>query len=252
MRVVLLGTGTSFGIPMIGCKCPVCTSSDVHNQRLRSSAYIEKGEARLLLDCTPDFRAQALQYGIDHIDAVFFTHAHFDHIAGIDDLRIFTLRSNHPIDVFGNDICVEDIKQRYGYFFNPPQIGGGILSLNLHVIDTESHYNGVTVTPIPVKHGILDILGYRFDDFGYITDASYVSTESIDLLKGIRILIINALRQRPHETHFSIGQAIEVADAIAPEQTYFTHICHHLEHSETNSTLPSHYQLAYDGLEIVL
>ena len=182
----------------------------------------------------------------------FITHAHFDHIAGIDDLRIFTLRSNHPIDVFGNDISVEDIKQRYNYFFNPPQIGGGILSLTLHVIDSECHYNGVTVTPIPVKHGILDIIGYRFDDFGYITDASYVSEESINLLKGIKILVINALRQRPHETHFSIGQAIEVADAIAPEQTYFTHICHHLEHVETNTSLPTRFQLGYDGLEIML
>ena len=252
MRVVLLGTGTSFGIPTIGCHCPVCSSPDPKNKRLRSSAYIESGNLHFLIDCTPDFRTQALRYGIEQVDAVFFTHTHFDHIAGIDDLRVFTIGNNKSIDVYGNKDVIADIERRYDYFFNPPQLGGGILNLNLHLIDKPINLGEVCVTPIPVKHGILDILGYRFNDFGYITDASYISEESLNLLRGVKILVINALRERPHATHFSLAQAREVAEKIAPQQTYFTHICHRLEHHETNRQLPPEFQLAYDGLEFTI
>lgn len=250
MRVVLLGTGTSFGIPTIGCHCAVCKSSDPKNKRLRSGAYVELGKFHFLIDCSPDFRTQALQSQIERVDAVFFTHTHFDHIAGIDDLRVFTVHNEKAIDVYGNQAVIDEIKLRYSYFFNPPQIGGGILRLQLHLLEEPIKIGDLLVTPIPVKHGILDILGYRFNDFGYVTDASYIPESSIELLKGVKVLVLNALRERPHQTHFSLGQALEVARIINPQQTYFTHICHRLEHHATNRKLPPQFQLAYDGLEI--
>ncbi len=252
MRIVLLGTGTSFGIPMIGCDCEVCTSDDPRNNRLRSGGYIEVGEARFLVDCTPDFRQQALRFGVRHVDAAFISHSHFDHIAGIDDLRIFTLRNHHTITLYGNEPTIEEIRTHYDYCFNPPQKGGGVPSVELKVIERPIKLHGITVTPIPVKHGILSILGYRFEDFAYITDASFVPDESIALLQGVKVLVINALRQKPHATHFSVGQAIEVAKKIQPKKTYFTHICHRLEHKETNRSLPPEYQLGYDGLTITM
>ncbi len=252
MHVTLLGTGTSFGIPTIGCHCPVCTSPDKKNKRLRSSAFIEHNNFKFLIDCTPDFRTQALRSGIEHIDAVLFTHTHFDHIAGIDDLRVFTIKQEAPIDIYGNREVVDDIRHRYAYFFDPPQIGGGILNLNLRIIESALDLDGLHVTPIEVKHGVLDILGYRFNNFGYITDASFISDTSLALLEGVELLVLNALRERPHSTHFSLGQALEIAKRVGARQTYFTHICHRLEHHETNKKLPPEYQLGYDGLEFDL
>jgi len=250
MKVTILGSGTSCGVPMIGCKCEVCTSTNPRNKRLRSSALIQTDSATFLIDCGPDFRQQALTHNITHIDAIFLTHSHSDHVAGIDDLRIFNFLQGAPMKIFASPDVLKDIKKRYDYTFNPPQIGGGVPELELHPVTAPFDFMGTHVTPLPIMHGKIPILGYRFDNFTYITDASYITEKTIEKIQNTQVLVLNALRREPHETHFSLGEALEVARRIAPRQTYFTHISHRLEHEATNHSLPPNAQLAYDGLII--
>jgi len=250
MKITILGSGTSTGIPMIGCACEVCRSDNPKNKRLRSSAFLETAEAHILIDCSTDLRQQALAYNITRINAVFLTHSHSDHVAGIDDLRIFNYWQGEKIKFFGSPQTLEDIKKRFDYCFDPPQKGGGVPQLELIPVQGELEFWGIKVTPLPVMHGKIPILGFRFDDFTYITDASFISEETIEKTKGTRVLILNALRQKPHSTHFSIAQAIEISRRIAPEQTWFIHLAHQVEHESANRDLPPNARLAYDGLVI--
>ena len=250
MKITVLGSGTSTGIPVIGCSCDVCLSDDPHDKRLRSSILIEIDGVNLLIDSGPDLRQQVLQNKIKYIDYVLFTHPHYDHVAGLDELRPFTLIKQKPIDIYANSYTLTELKKMFYYIFNTPeQIGGGITDVKLHVIENKPFsIQDIEITPIPVKHGKLDIFGYRIKDFAYITDASYISPESMKLLAGTKYLIINALRYREHPTHFNVSEAIEIVKEIAPNKAYFTHIAHALKHKETNMELPEGIALAYDGM----
>jgi phosphoribosyl 1,2-cyclic phosphate phosphodiesterase len=209
-----------------------------------------EGESNVLIDCSTDFRQQALTHQIDRLNAVLFTHNHADHISGIDDLRIYNLLHHRAIDVYGNEEVINDIRRRYAYCFNPVQIGGGVPQFELHQADAPFHIGPIAVTPIPVWHGNLQILAYRLNDFCYVTDANKIPESSLAHMQELKILVINALREKPFATHFSLGEALEIAQTLHPRQVYFTHISHRLDHEETNRSLPPGYQLAYDGLTL--
>lgn len=250
MKITILGSGTSCGVPMIGCDCEVCTSANPKNKRLRSSAYVETEKAKFLIDCSADFRQQALTHQIRRIDALFITHAHSDHVGGLDDLRIYNYLQDSPIKCYGSIPVLEELRKRYDYCFNPAQIGGGVPQIELIPFEEPFELAGIKITPLPVMHGRLPIQGYRFDDFTYISDASFIPDETKEKIMGARILVINALRHRPHSTHFSLTEALEVSNEFQPEKTYFTHISHQLEHWTTNHYLPPDARLAYDGMTI--
>lgn len=251
MRVTVLGSGTSFGVPMIGCRCAVCTSPDPRNRRTRSSIHVEvRPDCAFLVDTSIDLRQQALATGIRRVDAVFFTHTHSDHVNGLDEVRSFNYLQGGPVTLLSRQDILDDIARRFEHCFRPPQMGAGVPDIVLRPVEGPLEFRGVRVTPIPVKHGVLDILGWRFDDFAYVTDASAIPESSMDLLRGVEVLILNALRHEPHPTHMSLGEALAVARRLRPRQTYFTHICHDLEHAATNRSLPPEAQLAHDGLVI--
>ena len=235
---------------MIGCNCPVCTSPDPHNSRTRCSVYIEAENTRILIDTPPELRLQALREDINRVDAVLFTHAHADHLFGLDDVRRFNELSGKSMPCYGSAETHESIRRAFEYVFVRTQIGGGKPSLNLIDVDGPFDVDGVCVTPIPVLHGRLNVLGYRIGDFAYVTDCSYISEMSMNMLQNLDTLILGVLRPQPHETHFSLAEGIEVVETLKPNRAFFTHIAHKLDHEATNSILPPHIRLAYDGLKI--
>lgn len=258
MRVVILGSGTSAGVPTLGCRCAVCRSDDPRNKRMRASAYIEAGGLRLLIDCGPDFRTQALANGVEDVDFVLLTHAHADHVAGLDDLRSFNLVHKHPITLYGGDDTLADIRERFGYCFRPPtQAGGGLPDLRLETVppdrgqawaDGDSGDTILRALPIPVFHGKLPIFGWRLGNFAYLTDVSEVPDDSLARLKGVDTLVTSTLRHRPHPTHMSLDESVALARRVGARRTWFVHMCHDLDHAETNAALPPDIQLAHDGL----
>lgn len=250
MKVTILGSGTSEGVPTITCHCPVCLSDDPRDKRQRTGLWIQANGKSILVDASIDFRQQALTHHINDVDAVLITHAHSDHVAGIDDLRIFSKIYHKKIDFYGRKEHLDEICHRFHYCFNPVQIGGGVTKLEMNPVTGPFEVCGLKVTPIPVKHGVLDIYGYRIGQFAIVTDASFLSEESFAMLQGLDVLLLNALRPQPHSTHFSLSQALEASRKIGARQTYFIHICHLLGHSSTNASLPPEAQLAYDGLFI--
>ena len=255
MRITVLGSGTSTGVPVIGCECAVCRSDAPENKRLRCSLYIEDNGSAFLVDCSTDFRQQALRYGIRRIDAVLFTHNHADHMNGIDDLRVFNYLQGSAIGVYGDKVTLETIRRRFDYCFNPPQVGGGFPHLRLQEVQPRKgiRLGELDILPVRLKHGILDILGYRIgDSFAYLTDCSAVPEESMAQLEGVEVLIVDALRHKPHSTHFSLEQALELSRSLRPAQTWFTHIADDLDHFETNARLPANAQLLRDGQVIEL
>jgi len=250
MRVTFLGTGTSHGVPMIGCDCPVCTSDNPANRRTRSSVLVETGGASILIDTTPELRIQVLRERIERVDAVLFTHCHADHIFGLDDIRRFNDMSGKPMPCYGSGDTLTTVRRAFEYVFLPTQKGGGKPLLRLIPVDGEFEINGVRVTPVPILHGQLGIFGYRIGDFAYLTDCSHLPASSVGLLRGLDTLVLGVLRPEPHETHFSVGEALAVVDLLAPKRTFFTHIAHRLEHESTNRALPVGVQLAHDGLKL--
>ncbi len=250
MKITILGSGTSTGVPVIGCDCPVCRSDAPENKRLRSSIYVENGDDKILIDCSSDFRQQALRAKLPRIDAVFLTHDHADHINGIDDLRLFNFIQRNPIDLYAREDVVETVKRRYEYCFNPRQLGGGVPQLNLRpLLPGETvQLKSTAIQAIPIKHGILDIFGFRIGKrFAYLTDCSEVPESSVELLEGVEVLVVDALRKTPHSTHFSLSEALDFSRRIQPRQTWFTHIACRMDHFETNEELPDDAQLLYDG-----
>ncbi|NLN74976.1 MAG: MBL fold metallo-hydrolase [Armatimonadetes bacterium] len=250
MRITFLGTGTSHGVPMIGCDCPVCRSDDPKNTRTRSSVYIETGESRILIDTTPEMRIQMLREDISRVDAILFTHSHADHIFGLDDVRRFNDFNRCALPCYGNDVTLRDIRRSFEYVFVPTQIGGGKPSLDLIAVNGPFTAAGISVIPIKVKHGKLDVLGYRIGDFAYVTDVSFIPETSLDLLENLNTLVLGVIRPKPHETHLSLGEGVELVEMLQPKRAYFTHIAHQLDHQSTNAILPQHIRLAYDGLQI--
>lgn len=252
LRVTLLGTGTSAGVPTLGCRCAVCMSADPRNKRRRCCAYLEWEGFRGLIDCGPDFRSQAIDFGIPDIDAVLLTHTHADHVNGIDDLRAYNMVHKHRIALYGAPDALDDIRTRFAYAFAPPQPGGGVPEFDLLPVDGPFEVAGRTIVPVPVLHGILPILGFRIGTFAYLTDVSTMPEESFPLVAGVEVLVLSALRPRPHPTHQSVDEAVAVARRIGARQTWFIHMNHDLDHESTNRALPPETQLAHDGLVIEL
>lgn len=252
MRITFLGTGTSHGIPMIGCDCDVCRSGDPHNKRTRASVFVEVDGANLLIDTPPELRLQVIREDIRRVDAVLFTHAHADHVFGLDDVRRFNDLSGHVMPCYGLQGALRTIRQAYEYVFVPTQVGGGKPALELIPIESRFATCGIDVQPVQVLHGKLDVLGYRIGGFAYVTDVSCIPEESMELLRGVEVLVLGVLRPQPHETHFSVDQGLQVVESLRPNSAYFTHIAHRLDHELTNAQLPPHVRLAYDGLQITL
>ncbi len=249
MKVTFLGTGTSQGIPVIACDCQVCTSKNTKDKRLRVSVLIEVDGIRLVIDCGPDFRYQMLRAKVKHLDAILVTHEHKDHIAGLDDVRAFNYKQQQDMEVYAQKRVLDSLKREFYYAFSDFKYPGVPL-INLHEIDhVPFTVAGIQVYPIQIMHYKLPILGFRIGDFTYITDAKTVSEQEKEKIKGSKILIVNALQREKHISHFTLEEAINFAQEIGAEETYFTHISHRLgRHDDINRELPEGMALAYDGL----
>lgn len=252
MRIVVLGSGTSTGVPVIGCDCRVCTSNNKKNKRLRASIIIYNGDNSILIDTTTDLRAQCLANNIRKIDAVLYTHTHADHLYGVDELRIFNFIQRGKIPIYGSEETIESIKRTFPYLFTDVFYGGGKPYLIPNVINGSLELFGLKILPVEVMHGDLPIFGYRFGNFAYVTDVSEIPEDSMELLKNLKCLIIGALRYEPHPTHFTIDEAVGVITKLKPERAYLTHLGHSVDHEELEKKLPAGISPAYDGLEIIL
>ena len=252
MEVTFLGTGTSHGVPMIGCGCETCTSDDPRDRRMRPSILVETDDgAAILVDAGPDLRAQALAYRVTRVDAIIFTHGHADHILGLDDVRRYNAIMRQPMALYGDALTIADIRRLFGYVFDPASPkGGGLPQLELFTIAGSFCLRRQEVVPVPILHGSRPILGLRFARFAYLTDCSAIPDASWPLLEGLDVLVLDALRERPHPTHFSVSEAVDAARRIGARRTYFTHMCHDLSHAATCARLPDGMALAYDGLRV--
>ncbi len=251
VHVRFLGTGTSQGIPMIACSCEVCRSTDPCDQRLRVSMHIETEGKSFIIDTGPDFRQQILRAGIQRIDAVLYTHEHKDHTAGMDDIRGFNYAQKSSIPLYAQAPVIEQLKQEFAYAFAEDKYPG-VPEIEVHEIENRPFIiAGVSIIPILVKHYYLDVLGFRFGDFTYITDANFISDEELDKVRGSKVIVINALRKTTHISHFTLDEALEVIEKIKPEKAYITHISHMMGlHAEVEKELPPHVHLAFDGLTL--
>jgi phosphoribosyl 1,2-cyclic phosphate phosphodiesterase len=246
----ILGSGTSQGVPAIGCDCPTCRSDDPRDRRLRPSALFSVSGRALLVDLSADFRQQMLAHDIRRIDAVLMTHHHFDHIGGFDDLRQYNYLQGGSMRIFGLRETLDEMRHTFRYAFGGAvQTGGGLPSAELIEIEGDRPFevDGVTVQPVPVKHGVLDILGYRVDGVAYLTDVSAIPDASRPLLRGLDALVLNALRHRPHPTHLHLDAAIAEARRIGARRTWFTHIAHNILHARDAALLPEDMDFSYDG-----
>lgn len=253
MKITFLGTGTSQGIPVIGSRHEVCLSDDSKDKRLRSSIMLQWDDVCYVIDCGPDFRQQILSTGIDRLNGILFTHYHADHTAGLDDVRPFSQR-NGEVQFYCDQAVSENLKERFDYIFATENRYAGAPKVFLHEIKNKPfELSGKKVVPIEVMHGNLNIFGYRFDDFAYITDAKFVSDKEMQKLKHLDVLVINALRMEAHPTHFNLEEALNFIEKVRPKTAYLTHISHRLGfHSAISKQLPENVFLAYDGLEINL
>jgi phosphoribosyl 1,2-cyclic phosphate phosphodiesterase len=253
MRITFLGTGTSTGVPVIGCQCRVCSSSEPKNKRLRQSVKIEANGSFGLIDTTPDLRLQLLRDPIPRLDYVLFTHSHSDHLMGLDDIRPFNFRQREAIRAYANPMTAKAVRRAFSYIWGDSQIGGGKPQLELIEVEEAFDHDGLRIVPIPVSHGDWTILGFRIGDFAYITDTNGVPPPSMKLLEGVRVLALDGLRPSPrHPTHFTISEAIECAQRIGADVTWLIHLTHDIDHEEFEKTLPDGIRLAYDGLQLDL
>ena len=253
LKITVLGSGTSVGVPMIGCHCAVCTSSDPRDNRLRPSVLVSYGGRSVLIDTTPDFRAQALKWQIPRLDAVLITHAHADHIMGLDDVRPFNFRQGGRIPIYAAPETMDAIQRCFPYIFDGADRPSSIPRLDAQVISGEPFdLFGLEFTPVPVMHGRQTIYGFRFGPAAYLTDHSEVPEASLGLLEGLDVLFLDALRYKPHPTHSTVDRSIRTVERLEPKRAFFTHICHDLAHERAESMLPPHIRLAYDGLEILV
>ena len=249
-RVLVLGTGTSHGVPMIGCECATCRSTDPRDKRSRASILIQpRGGPSVLVDTTPDLRMQALTHGVTRVDAIVYTHSHADHVMGLDEVRRFNVLQKSAIPCYGDDRTLDDLRRIYSYVFSRDTArGGGVPQVVLARIAGEFCVGAATMTPVPLLHGTRQILGYRVGSFAYLTDCSEIPEASWALVDGVRTVVIDALRERPHPTHMSVEQALAAVARIGPERAWLTHMCHDLPHAATCARLPAGVELAYDGL----
>lgn len=249
--ILVLGSGTSVGVPMIGCRCKVCTSTDPRDKRLRPSVLLRLEDKRLLIDTSPDFRCQALRYGIDRLDAILYTHAHADHILGLDDVRPFNFMQKKDIPIYASAEALEVIERTFGYVFDSGPSESSRPRLARHVFDNELiPVAGISILPIRASHGKGTVHGFRFGNSAYLTDHSEIPAESKDKLTGLDVLFLDALRHNPHPTHSTVEESLRTVALLKPKRAYFTHISHDLLHADMEARLPDNVHLAYDGLEI--
>lgn len=253
LNITFLGTGTSSGVPMVACQCPVCISTDKKDNRLRSSILVESATTSFVVDTTPDFRYQMLREKVTKLDAVLFTHPHKDHIAGLDDIKAFTFLSGNAMEVYANVLTEEALKREFYYIFTDKKYPG-IPEINLNIIDLQPFTIGdIPVIPILVWHLHMPVFGFRFGNFTYITDANRIDDAEKEKIKGSEWIVVNALRHKKHLSHFTLNEAIELVNELQVPNAYFTHISHQLgKHEEINPSLNSGIHLAYDGLQLVL
>jgi phosphoribosyl 1,2-cyclic phosphate phosphodiesterase len=249
LKITFLGTGTSQGVPFIGCSCDVCTSQDKRDKRLRASIWIQDESASVVIDSGPDFRYQMLRADVKHLDAIVFTHGHKDHVAGLDDVRAYNYWQNGPVDIYANAQTEAVIRREFSYVFNEVHYPG-IPMLHLITMDGSAFDIGsLHFQPVKVLHYKMEVYGFRVGRFTYITDANFINDDEVEKIKGTEILVLNALRHESHISHFTLKEAIAMATRIGAQQTYFTHISHQLGlHVSVEKTLPPGMHLAYDGL----
>lgn len=251
MEITVLGTGTSQGVPVVACNCPVCRSNDPHDKRLRTSVLVQAGETSFVIDAGPDFRQQMLRERVKRLDGVVITHSHKDHIGGLDDVRAFNWIQKKAMDVYASQEVLNVVEKEFSYAFGEDKYPG-VPQINLHPIDSQPfQINGLEIIPIKALHYKMPVLGFRIGDFSYLTDANYIAPEELDKMRGSRFVIINALRKEKHISHFNLEEAIAILQELAPERGYFTHISHQLGfHKEIEKEMPGNIHLAYDGLKI--
>jgi phosphoribosyl 1,2-cyclic phosphate phosphodiesterase len=252
LKVTFLGTGTSHGVPMIGCDCATCRSDDPRDTRWRPSIVVETDDGQsLLVDAGPDLRMQALTFGLRRVDALILTHGHADHILGLDEIRRFNAIQQRAMACYGDRATLDDVRRVFSYVFDSGTLrGGGLPQLQLFEIGGPFCIGRQEIVPVPIMHGTRPILGLRFNDFAYLTDCSSIPEHSWRLIEGVDVLVLDALRERPHPTHFTLDQAIEAARRSRAPRVYFTHMCHDLAHAATSARLPHGMELAYDGLVV--
>jgi phosphoribosyl 1,2-cyclic phosphate phosphodiesterase len=253
VSITVLGSGTSVGVPTIGCHCAVCGSDDPRDKRLRPSIYVKFGDHGVLIDSTPDFRQQALRAHIDRVDAILFTHSHADHIMGLDDVRPFNFRQGGVIPIYGAAEHIENIQRCFHYIFSNHKSESSVPRLVTHIFDTAPlDLFGLEFTPIRLCHGKGTVHGFRFGQAAYLTDHSDIPDDSMNQLQRLDVLFLDALRHRPHPTHSTVERSLESVAKLAPKRAFFTHICHDLSHARTEEQLPANVRLAYDGLELTV
>jgi phosphoribosyl 1,2-cyclic phosphate phosphodiesterase len=248
--LTVLGSGTSMGVPTIGCDCAVCHSTDPHDRRTRPSIMVEYDGRLVLIDTTPDFREQAIRERIQHVDAVLYTHTHADHILGIDDLRPLSFHRPGRIPLYARQEAAEFLRNMFRYIFEADYKFGGIARVELKLIEGPIELFGAKFEPITIIHGEAEILGFRFGSAAYLTDFSDVPEPSMKRLQGLDILFLDALRHKPHPTHSTVENSLRIVNELQPKRAFFTHICHDLPHEETNASLPPNVRLSYDGMKL--
>lgn len=254
MKITFLGTGTSQGIPIIGSNHPVCKSTDPKDKRLRVSILISSSKKNLVVDCGPDFRQQMLQHNVTHMDALLFTHEHSDHTAGLDDIRPFFFRQG-DIPIYAHKRVIGELERRFDYIFQKENKYPGAPNVQINEVQNNKTFKlgDILVTPINVSHGGLQVFGYRFNNFAYLTDVKTIAKEEKEKLKDLDVIVVNALREEPHYSHFNLEEALEFIAEVKPKKAYFTHISHLLGfHAEVEKKLPENIHLAYDGLQLDL
>lgn len=253
-RLLFLGTGTSVGVPVVGCGCVVCTSADRRDKRTRTSVVVGLPAGHLLVDTTPDLRGQLLREGIARVDAILFTHDHVDHVYGLDDVRPICYAAGRPLPVFCEERVEKRIRRAFDYAFEPvPVPGGGVPKLTFERISTTPFtLLGARVVPLRLRHGVFDVLGFRFGNVAYCTDTNLIPDETWPLLEGLDTLVLDCLRPSRHPTHLSLAEALAVAERVGARRTLFTHMCHDVGHAAISAELPAGVELAYDGLEIAI
>lgn len=253
LKIRILGTGTSSGIPLLTCTCAVCNSTDIKDKRLRSSIFIEYKGKSILVDIGPDFRQQMLKENIKKIDAILITHSHHDHVAGLDEVRAYNFAMKKDIDLYANEIAEAELRKHFDYIFNDHKYPG-IAGVNIFPIRKESFdVQGIKITPVEVMHNKLPVAAFRIADFAYITDIKTISDIEFEKLKGVKVLILSVLRHHEHFSHFNYEEALAFIARLQPEKTYFTHLSHHFgKHEEMEKILPSGIKIAYDGLKLLV
>jgi phosphoribosyl 1,2-cyclic phosphate phosphodiesterase len=250
LQLTVLGSGTSMGVPTLGCHCAVCESKDPLDKRTRPSVLLSYSGRNVVIDTTPDFRFQAMRSKLDRLDAILYTHAHADHILGLDDIRPYNLKQKGRVPIYATETTLRTLRRTFAYIFDDTPTASSLPGVELHTIDGPFELFGLKFTPIPAMHGPTEVLGFRFGNTAYLTDFSTVPESSKALLRGLENFVLDALRYVPHPMHSTVAQSLKLVEELRPKHAWFTHICHDLGHADTNAKLPENVRLAYDGLNL--